>query len=434
MKPTVRVVWLAIGLCLVGLLAAWLPRVDLLWWLLSGLLILLLFGDAVLVNQRSNFEIDRAVDSNLPIGRWQEVTLKIRNRNSTPVLMRLFDHVPPHFEVEALPREVQLAPEQWAAVVYRVRAMRRGDARFPGCELMITSPLGLLERRHFVDEFSDVRVYPDFASVIRYSLLAVDNRLAQIGVRSRRRRGEGSDFFQLRDYREGEAFRQVDWNATAKRQKLISREYRDERDQRVIFLVDCGRRMRHVDANLAHFDQALNAILLMGYVASRQGDAVGFMAFAGEDKWVKPQKGTNTVTRLLNQCYDLESTMEAPDYTAVAQRLLRLQRRRSLVIFVTNLRAEAETEMTRAVSLLSNHHHVVLADLREPGVVDTLSKPMSQLDDALGFHVVMDYLNRRQSVHRQLRHHGAVCVDTVAAELPLRLVNQYLEMKRSGVF
>ena len=91
------------------------------------------------------------------------------------------------------------------------------------------------------------RVYPDFAQIARYAWLAGDRRLQEIGIKTYQQRGEGTDFKQLSEYRVGDSVRHIDWRATLRLGKPIVREFQDERDQCVMLLVDCGRRMRADD-------------------------------------------------------------------------------------------------------------------------------------------------------------------------------------------
>ena len=217
----------------------------------------------------------------------------------------------------------------------------------------------------------NTRVYPDFARLYGGQLLAVDNWLSQLGVRQHQRRGLGLEFHQLREFREGDSLRQIDWKATARQRTPIAREYQDERDQQIIFMLDCGRRMRSQDGELAHFDHALNACLLLSYVALRQGDAVGLSTFASDQpRYLAPVKGAGQLNVLLNTVYDLNSTQRSADYQAAATQLLARQKRRALVVLVTNLRDEDDEELLTAVKRLSKQHRVLVASLRED-VLDT---------------------------------------------------------------
>jgi uncharacterized protein (DUF58 family) len=276
-------------------------------------------------------------------------------------------------------------------------------------------------------------VFPNFREIGRYALLATDNQLSQMGIHRRQRRGEGIDFNQLREYRTGDALRQIDWKASARYRRLISKEYQDERDQQLVFLLDCGRRMRHQDAGGAHLDHALNAMLLLSYVAQRQGDAVGFLTFGGERRWQPPYKGGELIRHLLERTYDLRSSLQAADYLEAAQRLMSQQRRRALLVILTNSHSEDHPELSRALKLLSRRHLVVLAQLRETALDRVLSEPLGDFTDALRFQAVSDYLAVRSQGFDTLQHQGAIVLDVVPQQLPIALVNRYLEIKSSGV-
>jgi uncharacterized protein (DUF58 family) len=277
------------------------------------------------------------------------------------------------------------------------------------------------------------RVYPDFARLYGGQLLAVDNWLSQLGVRQRQRRGLGLEFHQLREFREGDSLRQIDWKATARQRTPIAREYQDDRDQQIIFMLDCGRRMRSQEGDLAHFDHALNACLLLSYIALRQGDAVGISTFAGEqDRYLAPVKGTAQLNRLLNSVYDLQSTQRSADYSTAVRQLLARQKRRALVVLVTNLRDEDDDELLGAVKQLGLQHRVLVASLREE-VLDTVRQtPVQTWQDALAYCGTIDFLNARATLHERLIAHGVPVLDARPGELGAQLVSRYLSWKKAG--
>ena len=433
MKPTRAALVLLLLWCGLAIAGFFYPALLPYWRISAYLLTAFSLADIAWIMMMNSFQLERRTNSNLPINAWSKVSLTLVNQNRTFLKLELFEHVPAAFIFEGMPVKQVFNAGQQVQFQYRVKPLQRGDAEFKGLDLLIKTPLALWERRLFLAFSTPVRVYPNFAEIAQYTLLATDNRLSQMGVKRRQRRGEGSDFNQLREYRIGDSFKQIDWKATSRQQKLISREYHDERDQQIIFLVDCGRRMRHLEDGQAHLDQALNAMLLLTYVAIRQGDAVGFLSFAGTERWLPPDKGKRTVNRMLNQCYDLDSTIQAADYLAVARKFMGLQRRRALVVILSNTRAEDHSDLSQAIKLLSRRHFVVLADLQEPGLKRTLDVPVFDINSALLFHGVYDYLQQRKQIHESLQHTGGLCLDTTARELPVRLVNQYLDIKRSGL-
>jgi uncharacterized protein (DUF58 family) len=203
-----------------------------------------------------------------------------------------------------------------------------------------------------------------------------------MGIQRRPVGGSSRDFHQLRDYREGDPLSQIDWKASSRHRALISREYREQRNQRVIFLADTGRRMRAIDGDLAQFDHCLNAMLLLSYVALRQGDWVGVQSFGGTDRWLPAVKGAHSMTRILNHLFDYRTTAAPSDFTAAAERFQTRERRRALVIVMTNLRGEDAAELTPALNTLALRHLVVLASLRERTIEDARIRPVQGLTQA----------------------------------------------------
>jgi uncharacterized protein (DUF58 family) len=402
------------------------------WGLLLALLALAVL-DALRLQRLPTPRITRQMPGSLALGRWGEVRLEVEHDFSEPMRIELFDHPPEGLSFEHLPLSIELQPGQRSLLGYRLRPLKRGHFSFAHCEISLPSPLGLWSGKRLLDVSDQTRVYPDFARLYGGELLAVDNWLSQLGVRQRQRRGQGLEFHQLREFREGDSLRQIDWKATARQRTPIAREYQDERDQQIIFLLDCGRRMRSQDDELSHFDHALNACLLLSYVALRQGDAVGLSTFASEQpRHLAPVKGTGQLNVLLNTVYDLDSTQRPADYQAAANQLLSRQKRRALVVLVTNLRDEDDDELLSAVKRLSAQHRVLVASLREE-TLDTLRQtPVQTLPEALAYCGTVNYLNERAELHERLSAHGVPVVDVRPAELGAELVTQYLSWKRSA--
>jgi uncharacterized protein (DUF58 family) len=331
-----------------------------------------------------------------------------------------------------MPQRVTIPAHGWAEVRYGVRPIKRGPLLFERAAARIDSRSGLWHIRRRLGEATATRVYPNFAALTRFALLATDHRLSQIGVLQRRRRGEGLDFHQLREYREGDSLRSIDWKATARMRKLVSREYQDERDQQVCLLIDCGRRMAAQDDEFAHFDYVLNAALLLAYVSLRQGDAVGFLTMSGEPRWFAPRKSVPTINLILNRVYDLHPTLKTTDYYSAALELMKRLRKRALVVVLSNLRDEDDDTLAPALRLLQSRHLVLFASLREAILARALAARVDTFDRALTHAATAEYFQRRELAFRRLEHGGAVCLDVEPAELPIALVNRYIDIKRSG--
>jgi uncharacterized protein (DUF58 family) len=439
-KPSrLLLIWLALLLLVSIVLGAFqalgreLPSslISINWGLLLALLALAVI-DAVRLRRLPSPRIKRQMPGSLALGRWGEVKLQIAHEFAEPLKINFFDHVPDGLAFEYLPTVVELQPGHVSQLTYRLRPLERGHFCFEQCEVNLPSPLGLWSGKRLLSVRDETRVYPDFARLYGGELRAVDNWLSQLGIRQRQRRGQGQEFHQLREFREGDSLRQIDWKATARQRTPIAREYEDERDQQIIFLLDCGRQMRSHDGELSHFDHALNACLLLSYVALRQGDAVGMSTFAGDEpRHVAPVKGSGQLSVLLNAVYDLGSTQLPADYQAAANQLLARQKRRALVVLVTNLRDD-DDQVLGAVRRLSAQHRVLVASLREEALDTLRQTPVQTLPEALAYCGTIDFLNDRSQRHERLTAHGVAVMDVRPAELGAGLVTSYMSWKKTA--
>lgn len=430
--PSTRLLWCLTVLAALAVAVSIYPDYYVYWSALAGVVAVLAILDAAVTFSLATPSAARQVQASLALGVPVEVALRLHNPSRLPLACEVHDHHPASMEVQGLPRRLALGGGQWSELRYQARPVARGEARFSRVELRIFSPLQLFQIRKLTGEPSPVRVYPNFRALARYTLLATDNRLSQIGVLQVRRRGEGMEFHQLREYRQGDAQRAIDWKATSRTARLISREYEEEKDQRVLLVVDCGRRMASKDGELSHFDHTLNAALLLAHVALRQGDAVGMLTMGGVNRYCEPRKSVAAVHAIMNRMFDVEPTLAVPDYHRAATEVMRQVRRRALVILLTNLRDEDDAGLLPALSLLRSRHLVVLASLREAILSRALTARVDSFDRAVTHAAAADYLALRERTFRRIGASGVVTLDVEPEKLPITLVNRYLELKSSG--
>lgn len=379
-----------------------------------------------------NLEYTRELPSSLPLGVWTDVKIHLFSPQQS-LTLDFFDQTPTSFSFEGLPATLHLKAGARQSFNYRVRPLERGEHTFLPAHTRIHGPLGLLKRNGELGESSPIRVLPNFRAVSRYALLAAADQVGQLGIRTLRRRGIGSEFDHLREYRDGDLIRQIDWKATARRNTLIAREYQDERDQHIVFLLDCGRHMRSHDGELSHFDHVLNATLLLGHVALQRGDTIALATFGGQDIWIPRLRGPQAITTLVDQIYDLETTTAPSDFTDIAHKLSVNHRRRSLVVILTNLYDTPTEALLRAINLLRTRHLVLIASLREAETDHTREQPIHTFENALTVAAAHDFLRQRTRAHQSLTQQGAIVLDTPPADLSVQLINQYLHIKRAGM-
>src|SRR3954465_6056986 len=429
--PAPRLLWIVAAL-LPAALAASIYGAQPLWFAAGARARAAALADAVMALRLPAPGLARQVPHALALGVRTEVSLRILNRARRRIRLQIHDHPPASLWAEGLPRALVLAAGGWTELRYQVRAVTRGEARFGRAGARLAPPLALWQVTRRAGDEAPVRVYPNFQALARYTLLATDNRLSQIGVLQVRRRGEGREFHQLREYRQGDPPRAIDWKATARTGRLIAREYEEEKDQRVLLVIDCGRRMASKDGELSHFDHTLNAALLLAHVALRQGDAVGMLTMGGVSRYCEPRKSVGAVHAILNRAYDIEPTLAVPDFQQAARDIMLAQRRRALVIMLTNLRDEDDDTLLPALKLLRTRHLVVLASLREAILSRALSARVDSFDRAVTHAAAADYLAARERAFRRIETAGAITLDVEPERLPIALVNRYLGLKREG--
>jgi uncharacterized protein (DUF58 family) len=388
----------------------------------------------------ADIELRRRLPASFAVGVDVPVQVQIRNTGRQTWVGRIFDHADPALATVGLPTHAAIPAEAQLDVTYWVRAERRGDVTFAPAELRIRSRWRFAELTERLGPTDLRRVYPNFAQLARYAWLTGNQRLNEIGIKTFHKRGAGTDFKQLVEYVPGDPVRHIDWKATLRMQKPIVRQFQDERDQRVLFLIDCGRRMRADDrdaatAGTSHFDQVLNAVMLLAYVALKRGDAVGAMTFGTPDgaaKLYAPTKGLHALDEMMSELYAVQPTPTHSDYALAAEDLMRRQPKRALVIVITNFRDEDGAELGDALKLLRSRHLVLLASLRERIVREIVEQPLKRREAAIEVASAHLYEQARDSAFRRLAARDALMVDVEPARLGVELVNRYNAIKKSG--
>jgi uncharacterized protein (DUF58 family) len=431
MRPGPLLLILLVGWALLGLPVAFGLLPVSAWWASAAAIAVLALVDLLRLRAQPSPTVQRELPEALALNVERRTTLRFESSRRQRV--EVFDLVPGAWSLQGLPRALTLKPLVASSVEYTLTPTARGRFVFDGVHLRLHSPWRMWRQRRLLPPALTVRVYPNFAPLTRFALFSAEQASRLVGAHLKRRRGEGTDFHQMREYRIGDSLRQIDWKATSRSRKLISREYQDEKNQQLVMMVDTGRRMMAQEGELAHFDHVLNAALVVSYLALRQGDAVGLFAAGGETRWVAPKRGMASIDTLLRASYNLQPQPVATDYLAAATELSLRQRKRSLVMLVTNVRDEDIEDLLAAVRLLQKRHLVCVASLRERALDQAMTDEVHDLPGAIRAGAVARYVEQRTAAHEALRSHRVMVLDVASEELPAALVERYLAVKRDGL-
>jgi uncharacterized protein (DUF58 family) len=317
-----------------------------------------------------------------------------------------------------------------------VRPPRRGNYRFGDLNMRWDGVLGLIVRQARFAAAADVKVYPNLLDIRKYELLVRKGQLREMGLRHTRVLGSGTEFERLREYQLDDEFRRIDWKAMARRGKPITREFETERSQNVLCMLDVGRLMRSPvqDASgqsLAKVDYAVNAVLMLSYVAGLRGDKVGLLAFADQvTHYLAPKSGKGQFYRMLALLYAIESQSVESDYTKAFTYLGAKHKKRSLIVVFSDLASGlAAKSVVAQVAPLYPRHLPLLVAISDPSVVELASLMPRDSPSVYQRAVAEQMLDERALILESLRRRGVLTLDVPANQLTIAVVNKYLELK-----
>ena len=429
--------WMWIGALTVSLLASLLTILSSQWILVvavvDGLLaaIVLLDLTFLCLSTSDGLRATRELPRTASIGKPITYELTLENKTFTTIRGAVRDDVPEHFRGEPDQHRLNLPQLARVTVGRRLTPLRRGAFELQKVYVNALSQLGFWRRFVELPVESRLNVYPDMKQLSDYALLARTNRLSLIGVRRTRRVGQDSDFERLRDYSRDDNYRHIDWRSTARRRKLTVRQFQSDQSQRLIFMLDCGRMMTNERAGYSLLDHALNASLMLAYVALEQGDSVGMLCFSDTiHAYIPPRGGKNQMNRLIQAGFDQFPRLVESRYDEAFLYLSNHCKRRSLVVLETNLIDEVNSaQVVDYLGNISGQHLPVGVLLRDRQMFEAADHPDGERENMLRAAAAAEILCWRDQVIRDLSHRGVLVVDTFPDELTAPLVNQYLEIK-----
>jgi len=429
-----RALWALAGIAVVLACSPGAPVCLPLAFALGAVLVAAFAADTLLLPRRA-LHVRREVPSHFSLRRSAELRYAIENRSQRALRVGL---------VEAPLRTLDLGESDVIAFVparsevettVAVLPIARGSDTFTRIFVWYESTLGLVRRRAIVDAPETIRVYPDLSAVERYGQLQVRNRLVEAGLRRMQLRGVGSEFESVRDYASGDAFRSIDWKATARRGKLMVVQREVERSQDVMLLLDCGRLMTARIGVQRKLDYAVTAGLSMASIASLASDRVGVVAFARRILVARaPRSTAASIHALADALCDVEPRFEESDYARAFAYLRSHLHRRSLIAFFTDvIDPVAQSTVLAELGTLAKRHVVLCIFMNDAAVNAALARTPHSAGDSYEMSVALGLSQERAIAARTLQRSGVIVLDVPAAKLSIAAVDEYLRVKSRGL-
>ena len=363
------------------------------------------------------------------------MTVVDENRAAAGLLARIADHAPDRLRPS--PREIsgRFDTNGVLKLSYQTRSPKRGAYEFGAVDLQVHRDGGWWRRQVRLPKTEQVAVFPNVVAIRRIQLSLRRGLRAMAGMRRARPPGASTAFAGLREYVRGDDVRRVSWAATARRDRPVVVEVEAERGQQVVIALDCGRLMTAPAGELDKLDHAVNAALMLAWVAQAYGDRVGMMTFDDRvTSFIKPERGATQLRRITEALYAVQPEFVEPDFGHAMTHLALRVGRRSMVVVLTDVQdPEASRELVAHALRLAARHLVLVVAMSDPAVLTARDAPIDGTNRAYEWAAAEEFVSSRRESFELLRRGGVLGLDVVAGKLSPALVERYLELKERAL-
>jgi uncharacterized protein (DUF58 family) len=430
--------YILLALALIPLALSWnLPFLRTFVLAFDAMLIVMAFVDYFISRRLpEDFAVTRSFGRRFAIGDANQIHLKVENPTPRAVHIKLKDEYPPEMVLDdKREAEFTVAPQTAADFFYTLTPPKRGNYKFGRTAVRFLSKLGLVWCQTDLGEAQAVKVYPNMRRAREMELKALGAQSYLAIQRKSVRRGEGREFESMRDYVRGDELRHISWTATARRSKLITRQYQIERDQTIIIALDAGRLMTGRIADETKFDTAIHASLALMSAAARGGDNCGLLVFGRRvKKYLPPKKGIEHIDAVLEALHDLEPELIEPSYARAFQFIASNSKKRAFVVILTDLvDKESSKELINSLKLLRPRHLPLVVTIGDRDLNATVSEVPKELKEVFVQSAAEEIIHQRESALRLVETLGGLALDVTTQTLAPRLLETYLRVKERGL-
>ena len=403
-----------------------------------GLFVCLLVVDALMLFKRANrhsVKARRLAADRFSNGDPNRVTLEVESLFPFDIKVVMIDEIPVQFQKRDFFQKFRLKRGQTYQWHYDLTPLTRGEYQFGALHLYITGIIGFLARRYSFEQDVSIKVYPSFIQMRHYELMAISNRLSEVGIKKIRRVGRHMEFDQIRDYSKGDDIRTINWKATARKGHLMVNQYQDEKSQQVYCIIDMGRTMQMPFNGMTLLDYAINTSLVISNIAMLKHDKAGLITFNEQVRSMIParQEGHHMHT-IMEVLYNQTTGFKEHNLEALYANVKHHIHHRSLLVLFTNFESlkSAERELPMLARLASNHLLMVVffENTELAGVIN------HQAEDTEAIYlqgIAEKFIFDKKRIVKELERYGIHAILTDPDKLTIDTMNRYLEFKARGV-
>lgn len=390
-----------------------------------------LFDLFLLFRTRNGLDAHRDAPERLSNGDQNEIRLPIINRYPFPITATVTDEMPFQFQVRDMAFPIQLAPRGERQISYTVRPTERGVYNFGSINAFVASPIGLVQRRYSIPQGEILPVYPSYLQMRRYELIAISNRLTELGIKKIRKVGQTMEFDQIRDYVPGDDVRSINWKSTARQARLMVNQFQDERSQAIYNVIDKGRTMKMPFEGMSLLDYAINTSLVLANIAIKKQDRAGLITFSDKMGSILPAERNHLQMYRINEIlYNQTTDFLEPNFELLYGTIHRRVTTRSLMILYTNF--ETYSALERQLPFLRKiamDHLVVVVLFQNTELFSFVERPAETIEEIYTKTIAEKFIFEKKRIIKELSRYGIHSILTTPSELTVDTLNKYLELK-----
>jgi uncharacterized protein (DUF58 family) len=399
-------------------------------------LVLLLIVDMLLLYSGKYAVIShRILADRFSNGDVNEVKLIVTNSYPYEVKIRIIDELPVEFQIRDFEILSYLESNQTKYYSYNIRPVKRGEYTFGSMNIYVKARIGLISRRFKFDSVKTVAVYPSITQMKKYGLMAISNRLKDVGVKKIRRIGHALEFDQIKEYVLGDDHTTINWKATARRNQLMVNHYMDEKAQQVYSVIDMGRNMKMPFGGMALLDYAINTSLVISNISILKQDKAGIVTFNNKITSLLPaERNSSQMKKILELLYNQQTAFLESDYEKMAAVIKAKIKQRSLILLYTNF--ESLSSLRRQINYfraLSASHLVIVIFFLNTGLNSILSRETESIESVYHKVIAEKLAYEKRQIVKELARYGIQSILSEPDNLSVNTINKYLELKARGM-
>lgn len=394
-------------------------------------LVLAIAAEGIMLYRLRGIQAFRQCADRFSNGDENKVNIRVESNYPHAVSVEVVDEIPFIFQKRDISFRMKLQANDGKTISYHLRPTSRGIYSFGHIRVFVTGQLGLLSRRYTCGEAIDIKVYPSYLMLHRYELLAISDNLTELGIKRIRRVGHHTEFEQIKEYVKGDDYRTINWKASARRHQLMVNVYQDERSQQIYNVIDKGRVMQQAFRGMTLLDYAINASLVLSYVAMRKEDKAGIATFNEHfDTFVPASRQPGHMQTLLESLYSQQTTFGETDFSSLCVHFNKHVNKRSLLILYTNFSSIGSMNRQLAyLQQLNRQHRLLVVFFEDADLKNYIATPAKDTEDYYRHVIAEKFAFEKRLIVTTLKQHGIYSLLTTPENLSVDVINKYLEMK-----